>query len=73
MICGVEPPKGKQRAAMPNLPKGHPAMRAIDALERLAGRGDNVQEISASGSVRARLREDLIFALDACAIVYGLD
>lgn len=57
---------------MPSLPAGHPTMRAIYALERIAGRGDNLSDMTTSGSGRTRIREDLAFALDACAIVYGL-
>jgi len=48
-------------------------MRAIHALVGIAGEGENILEMSKSASVRARIREDLIFALDACAISYGLD
>jgi hypothetical protein len=73
MIAGVEPPRDGSRAAMPNLPAGHPAMRAIYALNEIAGKGANVLDLATSGSVRARIREDLIFGLDACAIVYGLE
>ena len=73
MICGIDAPKGEQRASLPALPKGHPAMRAIYALNEIAGKGANVLDLATSGSVRARVREDLIFALDACAIVYGLE
>ncbi|KQS55919.1 hypothetical protein ASG17_07665 [Brevundimonas sp. Leaf363] len=61
------------RPNMPNLPAGHPAMRAIHALAEIAGKGANINEMASSGSVRTRIREDLIFALDACAIVYCLD
>ena len=73
MIAGVESRGDGGRAAMPSLPAGHPTMRAIYALERIAGRGDNLGDMTSSGSVKARIREDLIFALDACAIVYGLE
>lgn len=73
MICGIDAPKGEQRASLPALPKGHPAMRAIYALNHIAGRGDNLGDMTTSGSVKARMREDLIFALDACAIAYGLE
>lgn len=48
-------------------------MRAIYALNEIAGKGANVRDLASSGSVRARVREDLIFALDACAIAYGLE
>ena len=73
MICGIDAPKGEQRASLPSLPAGHPAMRAIYALNHIAGRGDNLGDMTTSGSVKARIREDLIFALDACAIAYGLE
>lgn len=73
MICGIDAPKGEQRASLPALPKGHPAIRAIYALNEIAGKGANVLDLATSGSVRARVREDLIFALDACAIAYGLE
>jgi hypothetical protein len=58
---------------MPRLPAGHPAMRAIHALNEIAGKGMNLGDMTNSGSVKERIREDLIFALDACAIVYGLE
>ncbi|WGM31482.1 hypothetical protein [Brevundimonas sp. NIBR11] len=73
MICGVDAPTGEQRAALPSFPAGHPASRAIFALNYIAGRGDNLSDMTTSGSVKARIREDLIFALDACAITYGLE
>lgn len=73
MICGVDAPKDGKRAALPSLPAGHPAMRAIYALNHIAGRGDNLGDMTSSGSVKARMREDLIFGLDACAIAYGLE
>lgn len=73
MICGVETRGDEGRASLPRLPPGHPAMRAIFALNRIAGRGDNLSDMTTSGSVRARIREDLIFGLEACAIVYGID
>lgn len=73
MVCGVDAPKDGKRAAMPSLPAGHPSMRAIFALNRIAGRGDNLGDMTTSGSVKARIREDLIFALNACAIAYGLE
>ena len=71
MICGVDHKPG-DRGAIPNLPKGHPAMRAIFALEEVAGKGRIIAYMSQSGSVRARIRDDLTFALDACEIVYGV-
>lgn len=71
MICGVDNKPGS-RGAIPNLPKGHPAMRAIYALDEVAGKGRIIAYMSESGSVRARIRDDLTFALDACEIVYGL-
>lgn len=73
MICGVDAPTREERRSLPRWPAGHPAMRAIHALEQIAGKGLNLGDLTASGSVKARLREDLIFALDACAIVYGLE
>jgi hypothetical protein len=74
MIFGIEPPTSKEdRRSLPALPAGHPAMRAIHALNHIAGRGDNLGDMTTSGSVKARIREDLIFGLDACAIVYGLE
>ena len=74
MICGVPEPTSKEdRRSLPNWPAGHPAMRAIHALNHVAGRGDNLSDMTTSGSVKARIRQDLIFALDGCAIVYGLE
>lgn len=73
MICGVDAPTETERRAMPRLPVGHPAMRATHALVEIAGKGSNLGDMTNSGSVKARFREDLIFALDACAIVYGLE
>lgn len=71
-IAGVQPPRDGSRAAMPSLPPGHPSMRAIYALNHIAGRGDNLGDLTSSGSVKARMRQDLIVALDVCAKVYGL-
>lgn len=48
-------------------------MRATYALNEIAGKGANILDLASSGSVRARIRDDLIFALDACAIAYGLE
>ena len=73
MICGVDAPTETERRAMPRLPAGHPAVRAIHALVEIAGKGANVRDMANSGSVRVRIRDDLEFALDACAISYGLD
>lgn len=73
MICGVDAPTETERRALPRLPAGHPAMRAIHALTEIAGKGQNLSDLTSSGSVKARIREDLIFALEACAIAYGLD
>lgn len=72
-ICGVEPPRDGQRRALPNLPGSHPAMRSIRALVEVAGKGRPLSDLASSGSSRARLRQDLIFGLDACAIFYGLE
>lgn len=71
MICGIDNKPGS-RGAIPALPKGHPAMRAIHALDEVAGKGRIIAYMSESGSVRARIRDDLTFALDTCEIVYGL-
>lgn len=68
MICGL-PADAK---AMPNLAPKHPDMRAIEALNQIAGRGRNLGELSSSGSVRMRILEDLKRGLEAAAIVYGL-
>lgn len=74
MICGIDPPTSKEdRRSLPRLPARHPAIRAIHALVEIAGKGANLGDMTASGSVKARIREDLIFALDACAITYGLE
>jgi hypothetical protein len=72
MICGVDAPTATERRALPRLPAGHPAVRAILALTEIAGKGANIRDMANSGGVRARIRGDLEFALDACAIVYGL-
>jgi hypothetical protein len=71
MICGIDNKPG-ERGAIPNLPKGHPAMRSIYALDEVAGKGRIIAYMSESGSVRARIRDDLTFALETCEIVYGL-
>lgn len=73
MIAGVEPSREPgRRPNMPNLPAGHPSMRAIHALQEIAGKGRALSDMTSSGSVKARIREDLIHALEACEIVYGL-
>lgn len=73
MIAGVGPSRDPMsRPNMPNLPTNHPAMRAIHALEEIAGKGRALSDMTSSGSVKARIREDLLFALEACEIVYGL-
>jgi len=59
--------------SLPRWPAANLAMRAIHALEHIAGRGDNLGEMTKSGSVKIRIREDLIFGLDARAIAYGLE
>ena len=58
---------------MPALPAGHPIMQAIYVLEEVAGKGSNLRDLTASGSVRARLSKALTLALGCCAIVYELD
>lgn len=71
-ICGSDAVSEEGRGVLPRLPKGHPHMRAIFALVEIAGKGRNLSDLSSSGSVRSRLREDLIRGLDVCEIVYGL-
>lgn len=71
-ICESEAVGEDGRGVLPRLPKGHPHMRAIFALVEIAGKGRSLSDLSSSGSVRTRLREDLIRGLDACEIVYGL-
>lgn len=74
MIAGVQPSREPgRRPNMPSLPAGHPAMRAIHALQEIAGKGRALSDMTTSGSVKARIRDDLIHALEACEIVYGLD
>jgi hypothetical protein len=73
MICGVDAPTETERRALPRLPANHPAMRAIHALVEIAGKGENIREMAAGSRTRARIRDDLEFALDACAIAYGLE
>lgn len=73
MICGVEAGLSTQRGAMPILPASHPSMRAIHALQEIAGKGRPVMDLATSGSGRARVRVDLIRGLNTCAIFYGLE
>lgn len=74
MIAGVTPSLDPDRRPnMPNLPVGHPAMRAIHALQEIAGKGRCLSDMTSSGSVKVRIREDLIRALHCAAIVYGLE
>lgn len=61
------------RPNMPNLPANHPAMRSITALQEIAGKGRAPSDMTSSGSVKARIREDLIRGLSVCEIVYGLE
>jgi hypothetical protein len=77
MIAGVDinpswTPGDFTRAAMPRFSEGHPVTRAIKALDDVAGKGKNIREMASGGRARARLVDDLTFALDACAIVYDL-
>lgn len=72
MICGIQPSPSGKGESMPVLPRSHPAARAIRALEEIAGRGRLIRDMSSSGSVRTRIKEDLIRAADTCEIVYGL-
>lgn len=73
MIAGVERSRDQSRRPnMPNLPAGHPSMRAIHALQEIAGKGRSLSDMTTSGSAKARIRDDLIHALEACEIVYGL-
>jgi hypothetical protein len=73
MIAGVERSRDQSRRPnMPNLPAGHPSMRAIHALQEIAGKGRALSDMTTSGSVKARIRDDLLHALEACEIVYGL-
>lgn len=72
MIAGVDR-KADETAAMPMLPPGHPVMQAIYVLEEVAGKGSNLRDLTASGSVRARLSKSLVLALGCAAIVYELE
>lgn len=60
------------RPTMPNLPAGHPAMRAIHALSEIAGKGSSISDLASGGHARARMLQDLIAGLRACQIVYGV-
>jgi hypothetical protein len=78
MIAGVDinpswTPGDFTRAAMPRFSEGHPVTRAVKALDDVAGKGKNIREMASGGRARARLVDDLTFALDACAIVYDLE
>lgn len=74
LIAGIEPSLDPaRRPSMPTLPAGHPIMQAIYVLEEVAGKGSNLRDLTASGSVRARLSKALILALGVCAVVYGLE
>lgn len=70
-IAGVNLRQG-EASAMPALPAGHPTMQSIYVLERVAGEGQNLHDLTASGSVRARLSKALVHALECAAVVYGV-
>ncbi|MEH6697213.1 MAG: hypothetical protein V7672_00795 [Brevundimonas sp.] len=72
MICGIQPSPTGRGESMPILPREHPAARAIRALEDIAGKGRMIRDMASSGSVRTRIKEDLLRAADTCEIVYGL-
>jgi hypothetical protein len=71
------PPKrgrGRRGPRFSPPPSAGPSRHARDLRpDRIAGRGDKLSDMTTSGSVKARIREDLIFALEACAIAYGLE
>lgn len=79
IIAGVEMETARaagdefSRPTMPQLPADHPFMRAIHALNEVAGKGRNIRDLASGGRTRTRIRDDLEFALDACAIIYGLE
>lgn len=56
--------------AMPLLPPSHPINEAIWILDRVAGEGQNLRDLTQSGSVRTRLAAALVRALTAAAKVY---
>lgn len=72
MICGVDS-KPADKGMLPLLPRDHPSMRSISALNLIAGQGYLISEIVAGSRARARMKEDLSFALDACAIVHEIE
>ena len=63
----------RERPNMPNLPTGHPAIRALYALNQIAGEGRNPSEMTNSGGTRGRLVKGLQWGLHCAAIVYGLE
>lgn len=71
MICGVEGRPG-EKGMLPLLPREHPAMRSIQALNMIAGQGFTINELTTASRARARMKVDLAFALDAVAIVHDL-
>lgn len=71
MICGVDGRPG-DKGMLPLLPRDHPAMRSISALNLIAGQGFMINELATGSRARARMKGDLTFALDACAIVHDL-
>lgn len=60
------------RPQMPGLPASHPSMRAIHALEEIAGKGKNVSQLVGGGRAHGRMVDDLKRALRQAMIVYGL-
>lgn len=72
MICGVDGAPG-DKGMMPLLPRDHPSMRSIAALNLIAGQGFLINELATGSRARARMKDDLTFALDACAIVHDID
>ncbi|QCQ97779.1 hypothetical protein [Brevundimonas sp. SGAir0440] len=71
MICGVDTKPGA-KGMLPLLPREHPALRSITALNLIAGQGFMINELVSGSRARSRTKDDLTFALDTCAIVYGL-
>lgn len=69
MICGVDS-KPSDKGMLPLLPRDHPAMRSISALNLIAGQGYMISELVSGSRARARMKGDLTFALDACGIVH---
>lgn len=72
MICGIDSKPG-DKGMLPLLSREHSAMRSIAALNMIAGQGFVIAELTSSSRARARMKEDLVFALDACAIVHDLE